>query len=178
MIADMRRYGYIGIGSNLGDRLAALRCAIRSLVNTKAVVVENCSHVVETPPWGFDSPHPFLNVIVHISTTRLDKDIEELLGTCELACGRDRKSAPDPHYEDREIDVDLIWLEGWEGAGSRLIVPHPRAHQRAFVLLPLEELAEELVLAGYPLAHWIDQLEPEEIDTLTWRRDLSIWPLS
>jgi 2-amino-4-hydroxy-6-hydroxymethyldihydropteridine diphosphokinase len=174
----MRRYGYIGIGSNLGDRLAALRCAVRSLSQTKAVVVENCSHVVETPPWGFDSKNSFLNVVVHFSTTRLDKDIEELLSSAELACGRDRRSDPGPHYEDREIDLDLIWLEKWEGSGSRLIVPHPRAHQRAFVLLPLEELAEDLELAGYPLSHWIDELEPDDIDALGWRRDLSIWPLN
>ena len=152
-----------------------MQSAVRYLHGVRGISVVQSSHVVETPAWGYSSEHKFLNAMLEINCALADSALDSLLHDCEVACGRIDGSGSAAHYDDRIIDVDLIWLDAWQGKGSRLIIPHPQAHQRAFVLQPLEELAPDLQLAGYGLGYWIDQLEPEERDSLTWRRDLNLW---
>ncbi len=170
----MRRYGYIGIGSNLGDRLAALQCAVQELSAVKALVVEQCSHVLETAPWGFESQNHFLNAVLRFSTTRADDELDAILRDCEERCGRGSRPDPSEAYTDRSIDIDLLWLEDWKGEGSSLSVPHPSAHRRAFVLLPLEELEADFQLNGRSISEWIDRLPEDEYMQASWRRDLSL----
>ena len=169
----MRRTGYIALGSNLGVRAANLQRAVDSLVAVKAVTIEAASHVLETPPWGYESASSYLNAVLRFSTTRADAEFDSIIADCESALGRDR-SQPEAAMADRPIDIDLIWLQHWEGQGSLLEVPHPRAHLRAFVLLPLEELEAEFPLNGMSIAECVDALPKAELDSAVWQRALHL----
>ena len=172
----MKRLAYIGIGSNLGDRLAALRCALRYLNLHKGIEVVNCSSIVETPAWGFSSEHSFLNAVLKLNCNLDDAQFDALLRDCEITCGRRPDEFSDEGHVDRHIDVDLLWLQDWDGQGSSLQVPHPRAHQRGFVLVPLSSLNPGIELQGRSLEQWISDLPEDELAALKWREDLRLWP--
>lgn len=128
---------YLGLGSNLGDRWALLRDAVRSLEGVVAV-----SPVYETEPVGGPGGQPpFLNLVVALET---DLSPRALLGVChrlESAAGRVREVRWGP----RTLDVDLLWTDGDPVHDADLVVPHPRLWERRFVLVPLADLAPDLV---------------------------------
>jgi 2-amino-4-hydroxy-6-hydroxymethyldihydropteridine diphosphokinase len=127
---------FLALGSNLGDRAAYLRGAVAALPDVVA-----CSPVYETEPVGGpDDQGPYLNMVVQLDT---DLDAFELLGRCmkvERDFGRERLE----HWGPRTLDVDIIWIDGVELDEPGLHVPHPRFHERAFVLAPLSTLAPDL----------------------------------
>ena len=134
----------VGLGSNLGDRLAMLRSA-RAAIDTDArSSVVAASRVYETDPVGPGDQERYLNAAVVVVTDRSPRELLELLLRIELELGRDR-SADAVRWGPRTIDLDLLL------AGDRCIdepglhVPHPRLHERAFVLMPLAEVAGEVV---------------------------------
>ena len=142
--------GYLGLGSNEGDRLAALRAA-RVELERRGVAVVATSSVYETAPQGdvLDQPD-FLNACVAVET---DLGPEQLLGACkdvERALGR----APGgPRHGPRPIDVDVLLLGDVVHSSPRLTLPHAEVASRRFVLEPLLELDPGLTLpAGEPLA--------------------------
>lgn len=135
---------YLGLGSNLGDRLGYLLRAAAALSNA-AVRLQAVSAVYETAPWGRPEQPAFLNAVVQVATTL---DAHTLLARAlqvEADLGRQRSLRWGP----RTIDIDLL-LFGTQriDAGPDLVVPHPRLGERAFVLVPLYDLAPELVLPG------------------------------
>jgi 2-amino-4-hydroxy-6-hydroxymethyldihydropteridine diphosphokinase len=137
--------GYLGLGSNVGDRLANLRAAVAEL-ERRGVRVTGRSSVYETAPQGeiLDQPD-FLNAAVRIET---DLGPEELLDVCkevERALGR-RSGLP--RHSPRPIDVDLLLLGDLEYSSERLTLPHAEVSSRRFVLEPLLELDPELALPG------------------------------
>ena len=141
--------GYLGLGSNEGDRLAKLRAA-RASLERRGVAVTGTSSVYETAPQGevLDQPD-FLNACVRVET---DLDPEALLAVCkevELELGR----APGgPRHGPRPVDVDLLLLGSLEHRSERLVLPHPEIATRRYVLEPLLELDAELRLPdGTPL---------------------------
>ena len=129
---------YLGLGSNLGDRLRYLRDAVATLA---AVGPTRVSPVYETAPLGGpDDQGPFLNVAVELRTDRTARD---LLGVChrlEAAAGRVR----DVRWGPRTLDVDVLWVEGTTVDEPDLAVPHPRMWERRFVMAPLHDLAPDL----------------------------------
>ncbi len=130
---------FIGVGSNLGDRRAHLRDAVDSLPNVVAV-----SPVYETDPVGGPTQGPYLNLVVELDT---DLDPHALLRVChriEAAANRVR----DQRWGPRTLDVDIIWMDGVAIDDERLTIPHPRWRDRRFVLVPLRDLAPELVSAN------------------------------
>jgi 2-amino-4-hydroxy-6-hydroxymethyldihydropteridine diphosphokinase len=137
---------FLGLGSNLGDRRAFLREAIGSLGGVVAV-----SSVYETEPIGGPGGQdPFLNLVVEIDTAL---DARELLGVChrlESAAMRTREERWGP----RTLDVDILWMEAGPVDEPDLQVPHPRMFDRRFVVVPLIDLAPELVPEG-----WSDRAE-------------------
>lgn len=153
--------GYLGLGSNQGDRLAALRDA-RDALTSPALTVVASSSAYETAPQGevLDQPD-FLNACVAVET---DLDPEALLDACkevERALGR---AAGGPHHGPRPIDVDLLLLGGLEHRSERLTLPHPEVIARRFVLEPLLELEPELVLPdGTALAPLLDALRDQRV---------------
>jgi 2-amino-4-hydroxy-6-hydroxymethyldihydropteridine diphosphokinase len=152
------RRGYLGLGSNVGDRDAHLRAAVAAL-RESGVAVEAVSSSYETEPVGevLDQPD-FLNAAVQIGT---GLDPERLLGLCkEIEAARGRR--PDaPRHSPRPLDVDLLLLGDLELSSERLTVPHPQLTTRRFVLVPLLELDPELTLPdGTRLADALAALPP------------------
>ena len=143
---------YLGLGSNLGDRRAALREAVARL--GEWVVVEAVSGVYETDPVGYEDQPRFLNAVVRC---RAALEPEEWVATClhvEREMGRIRSFPNAP----RRIDLDVLLVGDRVVDAPGVQVPHPRMPDRAFVLVPLLELDPELVdpRTGRPLAEWVE----------------------
>lgn len=127
---------FLGIGSNIDDRVGYLRFALEHLPD---VVAE--SSVFETDPLESPSKDPFLNMVLELDT---DLTPEQLLGLAlriETAAGRVRTE----HWGPRTLDIDVLWIDGVKRDRPDLRVPHPLWRERRFVLAPLAELAADLV---------------------------------
>ena len=152
------RAGYLGLGSNVGDRHAHLRAAIEMLPE-HGVEVEAASSAFETEPVGevLDQPD-FLNAAIRIRT---ELDPEELLEVCKaIEVERGRMLAASRH-SPRPLDIDLLLLGDLELVTERLTLPHPEVRGRRFVLLPLLELDPDLTLPdGTRLADALESLPP------------------
>ena len=135
---------YLGLGSNLGDRLATLQAALDGLAANPGIQVDASSRVYETAPVGGPEQPDYLNAVVRIHTTLTAR---ELLARCqrvESDLGRVR----DVRWGARTIDVDILTFGDWTIDEPDLQIPHPRMHERAFVLLPLLELDADPPLPG------------------------------
>lgn len=133
------RRAFLGLGSNLGDRVRNLREAVDTL---RAVDLRAVSPVYETEPVGGPGGQDaYLNLVAELHTARAPHD---LLGVChrlEAAAGRVR----DERWGPRTLDVDVLWIDGVTVDEPDLQVPHPRLWERRFVLAPLRDLAPDLV---------------------------------
>ena len=133
---------YLGLGSNLGQREQNLANALKSLAEHPQVTVERSSAIYETAPWGYTDQPDFLNCVLEIATTLEPVPLLELAKRIEQQLGRQ----PGVRYGPRLVDIDLL-LYGDQVvavADPDLQIPHPRLEQRAFVLVPLAELAAEV----------------------------------
>lgn len=133
---------YLGLGSNLGDRLANLQGAVDRLASAERVRVDASSRVWETTPVGGPEQPDYLNAVVRVQT---DLTPNEFLAACrrvESALGRERIE----HWGPRTIDVDVLLYDERAVDEPGLVVPHPRITERAFVVLPLLELDPDPVL--------------------------------
>ena len=130
---------YIALGTNLGDRLANLQAALRSL--PPAVTVTDESHVYETPPWGYEDQPAFLNMVVKAETNLEPEPLLEYLKQLEVQLGREQKFRWGP----RLIDLDILFYDDLVLDSPPLVIPHPRLHERAFVLVPLMDVAPDFV---------------------------------
>src|ERR687892_2816465 len=159
----MRRVGYLGLGSNVGDRESHLRKAIDDL-GRHEVQVEAVSSLYEAEPVGevLDQPD-FLNAAVRISTDREPEDLLDLCKAIEVEQGR---MLGGQRHGPRPLDVDLLVLGDLELETERLTLPHPQVTARRFVLVPLLELDPELALPdGTRLAAALDALgEGERVE--------------
>ena len=148
--------GYLGLGSNVGDRRAHLESAVAELPAHGVAVVASSS-VYETEPVGLVlDQREFFNACLRVET---DHDPEELLNACkdvERSLGREPGG---PRHGPRPIDVDVLLLDALVYESDRLILPHPEVTSRRFVLVPLLELEPGLVLPeGTSLAEALDAL--------------------
>ncbi|WP_407272608.1 2-amino-4-hydroxy-6-hydroxymethyldihydropteridine diphosphokinase [Radiobacillus sp. PE A8.2] len=131
---------YIGLGSNIAPRFATLMDAVKIIGESPAITVTAKSSIYETKPVGFVDQDNFLNMVLELKTTL---NPSELLGRClqiELQLGRKREIKWGP----RTIDLDILLYNQDNIKTERLIVPHPRMHERAFVLIPLSEINPNL----------------------------------
>lgn len=135
---------WLGLGSNLGDRAAAIGAAIRALGAAPAITVRRLSRLYETPPWGDTDQGPFLNAAAEIETTLDPHALLDLCLAIEAELGRVRERRWGP----RRIDIDLIHMDGVEISDDRLTLPHPHWRERVFVLVPLAEIAPDLTIGG------------------------------
>jgi 2-amino-4-hydroxy-6-hydroxymethyldihydropteridine diphosphokinase len=139
--------GWVALGSNLGDRRAALEGAVEALAHADDVEVVRVSSWHETAPEGGPSGQgDYLNGVLEARTTLAADDFLWLLQRIETQFGRDR--AREVRCGPRTLDLDLLLYGAEVLAGPGLVVPHPRLVERLFVLAPLAELAPELVLPG------------------------------
>lgn len=139
----MTRAGYLGLGSNVGDRAGHLRAAI-AMLRERGVAVEAVSSTYETEPVGevLDQPD-FLNAAIRIRTAL---EPEALLDLCKEIESERGRALDAPRHSSRPLDVDLLLLGDLELSTSRLTLPHPEATTRRFVLAPLLELDPALAL--------------------------------
>ncbi len=130
---------YLALGSNLGNRAANLKAAINNL--PPQMLVKKKSAVYETPPWGFAEQPAFLNQVVKAETYMEPEPLLKHLKRLEAALGRT------PSFENgpRLIDIDILFFDEAVIDTPPLVIPHPRLHERGFVLVPLAELAPDLV---------------------------------
>ena len=136
---------YVGVGSNLGDREGLVRRALEALDEEAGIEVEAVSSVRETDPVGLLEQPKFLNAVACVSTTLPPRALLVSLLSVERALGRTRDG---PRFGPRTIDLDLL-LYGTETVSEPgLEVPHPRLHERRFVLEPLAELDPDLAVPG------------------------------
>ena len=135
----MTHRALLALGSNLGDRWGFLRDAVASLPDVVAV-----SNVYETPPVGGPSQGPYLNCVVRLETLLGARALLDEARQRENEAGRERIERWGP----RTLDVDVLWVDGEEVDEPDLEVPHPRMFERAFVLVPLFDVAPDLVPDG------------------------------
>jgi 2-amino-4-hydroxy-6-hydroxymethyldihydropteridine diphosphokinase len=150
------RTGYLGLGSNVGDRLAHLRAAVE-LLGEHGIGVEAASSTYETEPVGelLDQPD-FLNAALRVSTDLAPESLLDLCKAIEVERGR---MLGGPRHGPRPLDVDLLLLGDLELETERLTLPHPQVTARRFVLIPLLELDPELALPdGTVLREALDRL--------------------
>jgi 2-amino-4-hydroxy-6-hydroxymethyldihydropteridine diphosphokinase len=130
---------YIALGTNLGDRLANLRAAIESMPPEIHVLAE--SHVYETPPWGYENQPAFLNMVLKAETDLEPALLLNHLKLLEVELGREQSF----HWGPRLIDLDILFYDDLVLDSPPLVIPHPRLHERAFVLVPLADVAPDLI---------------------------------
>jgi 2-amino-4-hydroxy-6-hydroxymethyldihydropteridine diphosphokinase len=142
---------YVGLGANLGDREATIRRAVELLG------AQRVSKLRETEPWGYADQPRFVNGVAELETDEGPRALLDRLLEIERRLGRMRKG---PRYGPRTIDLDLLLYGDLELDEPGLTVPHPRLHEREFVLEPLAELAPELVVPGRgPLKALLSRLQ-------------------
>jgi 2-amino-4-hydroxy-6-hydroxymethyldihydropteridine diphosphokinase len=129
---------YLGLGSNLGDKVWNLQEAIR-LIGERVGTVVRQSSFIETEPWGFESDNTFVNAVVLCETEKTPREVLLLTQQIERDMGRKQKSVS-VGYVDRPIDIDILLYDDLTVDEPDLKIPHPLMHQRDFVMIPLEEI--------------------------------------
>ena len=135
---------YLSLGSNLGDRETNIRQAL-ALIDERVGSVYRVSSCIETDPVGFSSPNKFINVVCLVHTMMSPMACLRETQKIEMELGRTQKSInPDGSltYKDRPIDIDLLTYDQLVLNTPELTLPHPRMHERDFVLIPLREIQE------------------------------------
>jgi 2-amino-4-hydroxy-6-hydroxymethyldihydropteridine diphosphokinase len=146
---------WIGLGGNLGDPLRQMAEALRRLDADDGVRVETVSPVYRTPPWGKTDQPDFMNCCAGLCTSL---DPEALLALC-LATERGLHRERSERWGPRTIDIDLLDHDGRTLRTDSLELPHPRLTERAFVLVPLAEIAPDLAVGGRSIRDWRDRVE-------------------
>jgi 2-amino-4-hydroxy-6-hydroxymethyldihydropteridine diphosphokinase len=157
--------GYLGLGSNQGDRLANLRAA-RASLERRGLTVTGSSSAYETEPQGEVTDQPdFLNACLRVAT---DLDPEELLDLCKAVEHELGRGLGGPRHGPRPIDVDILLLGDLEVSSPRLSLPHPGLHNRRFVIEPLLELDPHLRLPdGTPLRERLPAVADQRVERYT-----------
>lgn len=135
---------YVALGSNLGDPRQQLLDAMDALSNLPDTRLLQRSRLYRTPPWGMLEQPPFINAAVELDTALSPHALLDALLAIEQRAGRVRAERNGP----RTLDLDLLHVDGVQLDDPRLTLPHPRMAERAFVLLPLHDIAPTLRLPG------------------------------
>lgn len=137
---------YLALGGNVGDSRASLDRAVSMLADTPGITLAARSADYRTPPWGMTDQAPFINLCVAIDTTLPPQALLARMQEIERALGRDR--AREQRWGPRTVDLDMIVYGDLTLDEPGLVLPHPRLFERAFVLMPLSEIAGDRKIAG------------------------------
>lgn len=137
---------YLGLGSNLGDRMGHLRDAVERLKVADGLRIVRISPVYETDPWKVIDQPQFLNAVVKIECELSPKELLATVKDVEVNEGRQQRAS---RWIEREIDIDILIFGKVELDIDELTVPHQRIFERRFVLQPLSDIAPELVIPRF-----------------------------
>ncbi len=161
---------FIGLGGNIGEPQAAMREALALLDADPDTEVAAVSSLYRTPPWGKEDQPDFLNAVAEVATRCAPRVLLELCLGVEAALHRVRAERWGP----RTIDLDVLAYGETAVAEPDLVLPHPRLTERAFVLVPLAEIAPELAIRGVTVAEWLQRIDTAGIVRAAgpdwWRR--------
>ncbi len=151
---------YIALGTNLGDRLENLRAALDALAPKVHILAK--SAIYETPPWGVTDQPAFLNMVVKAASALEPGGLLDFLKALETGLGR----VPSFRNGPRLIDLDILFFDDLVVDTAPLVIPHPRLHERAFVLVPLADVAPELVhpLLGVSVARLLETVDRRGVE--------------
>lgn len=141
---SLPRRAFVALGANLGDAAATVRAAMDAIDRLPGTRVVARSSLYRTAPVGHVDQPAFVNAVVAVDTTLAPEPLLDALLAIETEHGRVRSFANAP----RTLDLDLLLFDDATITTPRLVVPHPRMHERAFVLVPLAEIAPACVLPG------------------------------
>ena len=154
---------YLGLGGNLGDRKAYLNQGIELLKAHESIEVVCCSSFYETAPVGYIEQGWFLNAALVIETLLPPQELLNYCHGVEQHLGRQRDLKTNQVFGPRTLDIDLLIYEGCEMNEPSLTLPHPRMHERLFVLIPLQEIAPALEIHGQPIGNLIAKFKEKII---------------
>ena len=157
----MRNTAYLGLGSNVGDRCRHLHEAVLLLQEHHDIKVEATSSLYETDPVGYTEQDKFLNLVIKISTNLKSDELLQTMQNIEHHLGRTREI----HWGPRTIDLDILLYNHENIETESLIVPHPRMFERAFVLIPLLEVYDEL---SY-------KISPSQLEEMRRQEGVVVW---
>lgn len=134
---------YLGLGTNLGDKEANLKAAIEE-IRKRVGEIASLSAFYASEPWGFESEHSFLNAVCCVISTLSPLEILSISQDIERNFGRKTKSVGGI-YSDRTIDIDILLYDDLQIQTPELTIPHPLMWERNFVMIPLREIAPDIV---------------------------------
>jgi 2-amino-4-hydroxy-6-hydroxymethyldihydropteridine diphosphokinase len=152
----------LGIGGNIGDVVDIMRRAVSYLDACDGIDILKISPLYKTPPWGLEDQDWFINACLLISCTLPPKKLLAACQSIEKKLHRKRNIRWGP----RTIDIDILTLEGFTSSDPALTVPHPRMHERAFVLVPLADIAPDLMVSGKTVSDWQKTVDCSDIERL------------
>jgi 2-amino-4-hydroxy-6-hydroxymethyldihydropteridine diphosphokinase len=155
---------YLALGGNVGDVRAAFDQAIAGLCDGLEVRLLARSTDYRTPAWGITDQPPFINAAIAVATSLEPHQLLARAQACERGLGRDR--ARERRWGPRTLDIDLLLYDNVAIADATLTLPHPRMLERAFVLVPLIEIAPDLAAAGVTLRDALARLDASGIEKL------------
>lgn len=139
---------FIGLGGNLGNKRENIENAIK-LIEERIGAVKQKSNIYQSPPFGFESNDDFYNSCIEVSTTQSPEQVLNHTQLIEQHLGRSNKSS-NGIYSSRIIDLDILFFNDLIIQTESLVIPHPKLHERKFVLLPLIEIAKSKI---HPVTH-------------------------
>ena len=137
----MKRNVFLGLGSNLNDRLEYLNTAASVIGGCSSIKIVNSSFIYETEPWGIRKQNSFLNQVVEIETSFSPSELLTFLREAEVKSGRVEREK----WHEREIDIDILFYDDFVISTDNFSVPHKEVQSRRFVLVPMCELNESFV---------------------------------
>jgi 2-amino-4-hydroxy-6-hydroxymethyldihydropteridine diphosphokinase len=155
---------FLALGGNVGDSRAILDRAVAMLCDGPDVRLLARSSDYRTAPWGVTDQAPFINLCIAVETSLAPHPLLARAHEVERALGRDRTR--EQRWGPRSADIDIITYDGVSLNDKDLIVPHPRLFERAFVLIPLAEIAPDLIVAGTRIADAATRFKDEKIEKL------------
>ncbi|HEY5803095.1 MAG TPA: 2-amino-4-hydroxy-6-hydroxymethyldihydropteridine diphosphokinase [Lysobacter sp.] len=160
---------FVGLGSNLGDGVATLRAAIAALGALDGSRLLRASSLYRTPAWGVTAQPDFINAVAMLATRHTPQQLLADLLAIERDAGRERQADGSDRWGPRTLDLDLLLFGDAEVSEPGLRVPHPHLHERAFALVPLLEIAPDVVIPGVGPAHAaLAKMEPGELEAVTY----------
>ena len=159
----------IGMGGNVGDVRASLDRAVAQFCEGSLVRLLARSSDYRTPPWGVTAQPPFVNLCLIADTELAPRDLLERGFTVERGLGRDRRA--EQRWGPRIIDIDLLAYDDVTVEEPGLTLPHPRLFERAFVLVPLDEIAPERMIAGIRIRDALARVDATGIERLPPRAE-------